>query len=843
MGPYEIVSLIGSGGMGEVYRARDPRLGRDVAIKVSAEQFSARFERESRAVAALSHPNICQLYDVGPDYLVMELVPGDCLTAGGSVRELLNRAIQIADGMAAAHAAGIVHRDLKPANIRVTPEGLVKILDFGLAKSVVTATATAPGDATQTMDAAPLTEPGHTIGTAAYMSPEQARGNGNLTVQSDQFSFGVILCELLSGKHPFLRDSVAETMTAIIREQPEPLPSDIPAPLRWTVEHLLSKAPAERYDSTRDLHRELLRIRERLSNGNSSAYALPGRVAPAKRRRWVWLTSALVIALPVLALLVRRSSSPDLSEYRFIPVSREEGAERSPEWSPDGNSIAYTVNVNGTYQVFAKAISGTDAAQLTRASSNCVSPFWSKDGSTVFFISAGGLWRVSASGGPAASVVDKVSAACMHPDGKTILLSRDGKLWVDVLPGGNTRQFWEAPNHTPTACTFSPDGSAVAVIDAGELWKISYPTTQAIRIGASNLIESASWMPDNRRLAVGEFASGAVFTLSLLDVRVGSRRVIYAGPEALLTPAVSPDGKRIAFAAGSIEWDVLEISLSSGSVRTLLGGGAISFWPDISASGTHFLVSTTRSGTSAIEDVSTTERFSRRVAALPEGGVMLTSPRWAPDGSRFAFNAYTRGGAALMISNASGTGTGVADSLTAGYGMSWSPDGQWIAYLKTDRQLVKINPGAGARPVILSRAAPVARDYDSVQWAPAGGWILYPVADGLSLISADGLVTRHLTSRSLAAYAFSHDGARVFGIARNTDGHGAPWQLLSIEVASGIEKIAAPLDLPAATEKVAGLSVSADGNRVLTSIAKWPYDIWMVEGFGSHKHWLDTFWP
>ena len=188
LGPYEILAPIGAGGMGEVYRALDTRLGRTVAIKVSQEKFSDRFEREARAVAALNHPNICTLYDVGPNYLVMEFVEGSPVTAADNLRKLLDIAVQMADGMAAAHGAGIIHRDLKPDNIFLTHEGRVKILDFGLAKG--SAGDVRPDDATRTLA---VTAPGAIVGTVAYMSPEQARGGADLTAQSDQFSFGLVL--------------------------------------------------------------------------------------------------------------------------------------------------------------------------------------------------------------------------------------------------------------------------------------------------------------------------------------------------------------------------------------------------------------------------------------------------------------------------------------------------------------------------------------------------------------------------------------------------------------------------------------------------------------------------
>ena len=242
LGPYEILTRLGAGGMGEVWKARDTRLDRIVAIKISQDSFTERFEREARSIAALNHPNICQLYDVGPTWIVMEFVEGSPVAMADGGRKLLDLAMQIADGLATAHAAGILHRDLKPDNILVTREGRVKILDFGLAK-LLTSRSAAHGTLTDPTLTMGITDPGSVVGTVNYMSPEQALGEANLTPQSDQFSFGLVLYELATGKRAFQRGSAPETMTAIIREDAEPLPDRVPAPLRWIVERLLAKEP------------------------------------------------------------------------------------------------------------------------------------------------------------------------------------------------------------------------------------------------------------------------------------------------------------------------------------------------------------------------------------------------------------------------------------------------------------------------------------------------------------------------------------------------------------------------------------------------------------------------
>src|SRR5438445_7828890 len=276
LGPYEVIAPLGAGGMGEVWRARDARLGREVAIKVLPEDVSSdhdrvkRFELEARAASALNHPNIVTIHEIGEAegraYLVMERVEGQTL---GEVlheglmpmRRLLSIAAQTADGLARAHEAGIVHRDLKPQNLMVTKDGFVKILDFGLAKLVPSEASAAALTAAPTATSG--TGAGTVLGTVGYMSPEQASGRP-LDHRSDQFSLGAILYEMATGRRAFEKNTPVETLSAIIREDPEPVGpqnSRAPAPLRWTIERCLAKSPEDRYVSTRDLARDLASVR------------------------------------------------------------------------------------------------------------------------------------------------------------------------------------------------------------------------------------------------------------------------------------------------------------------------------------------------------------------------------------------------------------------------------------------------------------------------------------------------------------------------------------------------------------------------------------------------------
>ena len=318
LGSYEILAPLGAGGMGEVYRARDTRLGREVAIKVLPAERAAdpdrrrRFEQEARSASALNHPNILTIHEVGTEgettFIAMELVEGRTvreLVASGPVptKKLLDVAAQTAEGLAKAHGAGIVHRDLKPENLMVSRDGFVKILDFGLAKL---AEPDADGASTIQTAAGSPTEPGTVLGTAGYMSPEQAAGRP-VDFHSDQFAFGSILYEMATGHRAFQRKTGAETLVAIMREEPEPIAASAPAapaPLRWIVERCLMKDPEDRYASTKDLARDLASVRDHLSETSASASATSGAIEPVKAKRRGWLLPA------AMALVGARRGSP-----------------------------------------------------------------------------------------------------------------------------------------------------------------------------------------------------------------------------------------------------------------------------------------------------------------------------------------------------------------------------------------------------------------------------------------------------------------------------------------------------------------------------------------------------
>ncbi|MEX0878703.1 MAG: protein kinase [Thermoanaerobaculia bacterium] len=424
-GPYEILAPLGAGGMGEVYRARDPRLGREVAIKILPAELSAdrdrltRFDQEARSASALNHPNIVTIYEIGrageTSYIAMELVAGKTLReilaeSPIPVRRLLPIASQIAEGLARAHETGIVHRDLKPENVMVTRDGHVKILDFGLAKLVPHA----GSDASQLATAIEPTRPGIVLGTVGYMSPEQASGHP-LDFRSDQFSLGSIVYEMAAGRRAFSRGTAAETLAAIIRDEPESLQSlssQVPVALRWVTERCLGKDPQERYASTRDLARDLAHLRDHVSEVSAEAAAV---VRPRRRRVLVpALGAGLIVAAAALITFaaLRRRDAPVLDPVRFaVPIPPGATYAPPPETSrgvsvsPDGTRLGIEAFSRGRRRLFVRPLASDDAVEL-EGSADATAHFWSPDSSSIAFFAEGKLKKIPASGGPPVTLCD-----------------------------------------------------------------------------------------------------------------------------------------------------------------------------------------------------------------------------------------------------------------------------------------------------------------------------------------------------------------------------------------------------------------------------------------------------
>ena len=450
LGPYEILSALGAGGMGEVYRARDTTLNRDVALKVLPAEFAlntdrvARFEREARLLASLNHPHIGSIYGVElsgtTPALVLELVEGDSLDARVrrgplALPEALAIAQQIADALDAAHTAGIVHRDLKPSNIKISRDGSVKVLDFGLAKAFDTE-GSGPDLSTSTTLTAAGTLPGVILGTAAYMSPEQARGQA-VDKRTDIWAFGCVLFEMLTGAPTFARPTATDTLAAVVGVDPDwaSLPADTPASIRRLLTRCLQK------DARRRLH-DIADVRIELED----AMTAPALAVPA-RRRWtrpaMWALSLGLVAAVAAAWLARdrfgRPSEPP-PETRVMRLTDLPGLEEFPAISPDGRSVAFTAGVGGIRQLFVQLITGGAPLQLTRDPVDHEYPRWSPDSSSIFYFSPaapgqlqGNIWEIPALGGVPRRVVSSVGGADVSPTDGRLALFRLAKKGIELV--------------------------------------------------------------------------------------------------------------------------------------------------------------------------------------------------------------------------------------------------------------------------------------------------------------------------------------------------------------------------------------------------------------------------
>jgi eukaryotic-like serine/threonine-protein kinase len=413
LGPYEIIALLGKGGMGEVYRAHDPRVGRDVAIKVSAERFSERFEHEARMIALLNHPNICTMYDVGPDYLVMELVEGESPAGPMPLERVLSIAAQIATALGEAHEKGVVHRDLKPANIKIRPDGTVKVLDFGLAKRM--APASLRDSRADTLSVS-LTESGVVLGSSAYMSPEQARGQ-NVDKRADIWAFGIVVWELLTGKRPFDRDSTPETLAAVFTA--EPIWSQVPRRIQRLLRRCLEKDPAKRL---RDIGDAMALVEEES--------ALPV-TAPRRPSVLPWIVA--IAALALAAFLAWQSMrAPAETQWTGVKLGGSEVA-LGPRISPDGQLLAFKAMIDGITQVAVmKPESGNWQIVTHDRSRGFVDEIsWSPDGTKLYYDRVkdkpGGIFSIPVLGGEERLVLEDADWPEALTDGSMLVAKQNAE--------------------------------------------------------------------------------------------------------------------------------------------------------------------------------------------------------------------------------------------------------------------------------------------------------------------------------------------------------------------------------------------------------------------------------
>ncbi len=529
LGPYEIVSPIGAGGMGEVYRARDHRLGRDVAVKVLPAhiatdlQARARFEREAKTLAALSHPHIVAIHDVGAEgetvFVVMELLAGETLgsrlRAGPmSWREAAKTGGAIAEGLAAAHAGGIVHRDLKPDNVFITKDGRIKILDFGLARS----RAPVSEEAETASVISAKTDPGTVMGTVGYMAPEQVRGE-TVDHRADLFAFGAILYEMLAGARAFKRDSAVETLNAILKEEPENLlerKAGLPSAMERIVGRCLEKNPARRFQSAGDLGFAL----DAMSgiSGISGASAAAARMSAPRRPRWQWLVAAAILLAAfagVFLLGLRRGDRPPPS-YQLLTFRR--GMISNARFAPDGETVIYSATWEGNFPaLFATQAGRPESRPLELPAGELLSI--SSSGELAIALRAhdsnlpGTLAQAPLTGGAPRELLENVSSADWSPDGKemAIVRVRDGKSRLEY-PIGHLL-------HESTGWISQPrvsrSGDRVAFIqhpssgdDTGQLMRVDRQGKLTPMSGMADSMFGVAWSADDREIWYTAAAAG-----------------------------------------------------------------------------------------------------------------------------------------------------------------------------------------------------------------------------------------------------------------------------------------------------------------------------------------------
>jgi eukaryotic-like serine/threonine-protein kinase len=674
LGRFEIVGSVGAGGMGEVYRARDPQLQRDVAIKVLPAEFfdnadrRRRFEQEARAAGGLNHPNILAVFDIGIEgassYIVTELLDGETLrqrVAGPPLpaRKAIDYGVQIAGGLAAAHDRGVVHRDIKPENLFVTTDGRIKILDFGLAKRI--GPDSAGNTETVTLDGLERTT---VVGTVAYMSPEQARGL-RVDHRTDIFSFGIVLYEMLAGFPPFRRMTASDTIHAILHHDAVALPKGdaaIPA-LERLIHHCLEKKPDERFQNFRDLAFNLESRRQDT-----------GVVRAAERRYWSrravlvgagLITLGAAAGLGALAATWLRPAAPP-TVHRVLPITSFVGLEEFSSISPDGNMVAFTAAQSGRRQVFIRFLKGGDPLPVTSDDADHQFPRWLPDGSSLVYFSPaapgevqGALYKIPTLGGPAQRVIASIGGGDVSRTGRLACFRLENQriqLVTTTLDGSDVQLIATLETKHYRYPRWSPDNQSIA-FQAGDgfRWDIH---VVSVRGGANpvpltnenRFISGLTWLPDNSGIV---FASSRGSTvpylppLALWEVGLDGRR-----PPRQLTPAEASYEQPDLHASGLVS--VARRQMRSDIWKYPFGGVAA-------------------------------DNFRRGQRVTHQTGQVLT-PTAAPDGDQVAYLSDSGGHANIWVTSSQGPARQITfeDDPTVSIGLPiWSPDGRWIAFVSS----------------------------------------------------------------------------------------------------------------------------------------------------------------
>ena len=867
-GHYEILSQLGKGGMGEVYLAQDTRLGRNVAVKLLPAIFTKdqgrlhRFEQEARAASSLNHPNILTIYEIGQTnglhFIATEFIEGETLRrrmahAPLKINEVLNVAEQVASALVAAHKAEIVHRDIKPENIMVRTDGIVKVLDFGLAK--LAKQQTSRPDATTR--ALVKTDAGVVLGTSVYMSPEQARGL-EVDARTDIWSLGVVLYEMLAGRAPFAGETTSDVIAAILEREPPPMmryAKDVPEALEWIVTKALTKEKEDRYQTAREIWTDLRRLKQRLEvEAEIERTATPEDSQPTRTERgaeaqrtaeteavrtdemqpthttasvqplwrkikWnrqsaVLMLAALIVAVGGIILSVkffshRVATEPEAKSGAIPPVvlrttqiTSSQGLDMHPSFSPDGNSIAYTSEHNGSFEIYVKQLTpGGREILLTSDGQQNLQPAWSPDGQRIAYYSKtrGGIWIVPALGGNARQLTESGSNPAWSHDGSLIAFQSvatgemiggqnalpPSTIWIIPTQGGTARQITQQGNPTGGHGypAWSPDGKRIAFsagdFNSSSIWSVSVEGGAAKEIVPNG--NDPIYAPDGANIYYIAGGLEKIQVSPTTGVPLGEPvQVASAVPANIRYPAISLDGKRIAYGIVTTSSNLWSVPLSP--VSNEANAPPVQFTSDtsrrnnlarFSPDGKRVAFTRFREGT--IGDIWVADPDGKNPVQLTTDPANDTQPSWFPEGDKIAFLSSRNNNHLVLwtITLATGKEEPLLDLGASVEFVLLSPDGQQVAF--NSRKGGPINVWT----VALKGGEPKQLTFDNELmgfpcWSPDGQSLAFEVKRGndqnIGIIPSAGGTPVMITSDHGVnwPHSFSPDGDRVaFAGSRN----------------------------------------------------------------------------
>jgi Tol biopolymer transport system component len=782
---YEITALLGKGGMGEVYRARDTKLGRDVALKIlppaaaTDPERRQRFEREAKAVASLQHPHIVTIHsideDEGTHFITMEMVRGKTLSdvtpaEGVPLDQLFEIGISLADAVHAAHDRGVIHRDLKPSNVMVDEAGQLKVLDFGLAKLVTVVDADA-----QTIAAGDPTQEGRVLGTVAYMSPEQAEGK-ELDRRSDIFSLGVLLYEAVSGKRPFTGDTPISTMSAILREAPPSVTSLKPLPrhLGRIIHRCLEKKPDKRFQTARDVGNELEGLQREVESGDvESVSGISGSATvptarPGSRRlktAWFGLAVAVAVAAAITTYMTVSNRTPasyeDVTPARIRPLTGSVGVTGQGDWSPDGSFFAYAHSTNGPLDIFIRATAGGDPVLLVESPWDDMRPVWSPDNRWIAFLSNRegqmGLYLIPPLGGAIRHLSDlgfdplttlasrALGPSAWSPDGGQIVFSRmrDGScgLWTIDLATGEETSLTSPADADDAHATWSPDGRWIAFRRAAggkhSLWVVDAGggEERILRELTSNLLEGHDWSPDGSSIVFPWSREPDGTHLWSIDVDSGKLKRLMSW--SMVFFSIGRDGRILANDFRN-QSDLYIQRVGGGDPRRLTYHTESNSAARVAPQGDRIAYHSNRTGNNEIWILD--QQSGKELQATSHEG-SDTDPCWSPDGKTIAFVSTRSGSARLWTVDAGGGAAHPLLDHDDARAPRWSPDGRVIGFLSRSsgvNSLWLIDP-EGTRP------RSVMDNVEDFAWYKDSGHVIYTSAREQTHIRAVDLETGHDT--------------------------------------------------------------------------------------------------